>query len=70
MTVLQKINEYLNEERYEVSNKDMKKGYWKIIDTETNKTVSSGFTTKMGAIFAARSLNKDGQSTVSGKWKK
>lgn len=48
----------LNEERYEVSNKDMKKGYWKVIDKKTGKTIKSGLTTRKGAQFEADTLNK------------
>jgi hypothetical protein len=59
----------LNEEKYEVSNTDMKKGYWKVIDKSTGETVESGFSTKKGAEFAAKNLNRDGRQTIAGKWK-
>lgn len=44
-------------QRYIASNKNMKKGYWQIIDTKTGYAVESGFTSKKYAEERAKSYD-------------
>lgn len=43
--------------RYQVTNKGMMKGYYKIVDVYTGDTVQSGFTSKRAAMEVAYNLS-------------
>ena len=42
---------------YSATKSEMKRGYWKIVDTETGETVRSGLSTATGAETIAAEMN-------------